>query len=279
MRIQNYLYGQRMQRRFYQRSKSVKNCYRQDTSFDPGPHIRGFGKKINSVKYNQMFMKGVGLLEKYGFGWGLIYVVTRKSLIKPVDVFSFLTNLKLDGGFNMNPVLIYDNKCQNIAITPEEYVEFLGAIFPTWWKHQDRYPGVEPFRSLTRSIKDGIISLGCVDSGNCAYNHLNIDPNGDTSQCGRSSDWGLLNYGNIHQKTLSEIMKDEQRNQFVERNELLQKTVCKGCRFWTLCHGGCPLYAYAEHGNFMHKSKWCEAKRRFIEKYFEPITGIKFKQI
>jgi hypothetical protein len=31
MRIQNYLYGQRMQRRFYQRSKSVKNCYRQDT--------------------------------------------------------------------------------------------------------------------------------------------------------------------------------------------------------------------------------------------------------
>jgi hypothetical protein len=32
MRIQNYLYGQRMQRRFYQRSKSVKNCYRQDTS-------------------------------------------------------------------------------------------------------------------------------------------------------------------------------------------------------------------------------------------------------
>jgi len=31
MRIRKYLHGQRMQRRFYQRSKSVKKCYGQDT--------------------------------------------------------------------------------------------------------------------------------------------------------------------------------------------------------------------------------------------------------
>ncbi len=247
------------------------------TSYDPQPHMRGPGKEVDSEKYNRMFMKGIGLLEKHGFGWGVIYVVTQKSLANPLDVFFFLSNLKLDGGFNMNPVLIYDNKRKHIAITPGEYVEFLGVIFPIWWQHQNRYHGVEPFKSLTRCIKDREVSLGCVDSGNCAYNHLNIAPDGETSQCGRSSDWGLLQYGNIQDRSLAEILRDKQRDQFVERSEILQKTECKGCRFWTICHGGCPLDAFAEHKSFMHKTEWCEAKRGFIEKYFEPITGIRFE--
>jgi uncharacterized protein len=223
-----------------------------------------------------MFLRSTSLLERNGFTWGVIYVVTRKSLKNPLDTFHCLTNLKLDGGFNMNPVLIYDEERRDIAITPEEYVDFLGTIFPTWWRHQKRFGGVEPFRSLTRCIRDRAPSLGCVDSGSCAFNHLNIAPDGEASQCGRSSDWGLLNYGNIADKTLKDLLQDEQRQQFIERNEILPHTECKGCRYWAICHGGCPLDAYAEHGSYMHKSRWCDAKKGFIEKHFEPVTGIRY---
>lgn len=163
------------------------------TSYDPEPHIRGAGKgKRNSDDYNRKFMEAVKLLARHDFGWGLIYVVTKLSLKDPLGVFHFLGNLMLTGGFNMNPVLIYDEERKDIAISAEEYVEFLGAIFPTWWERRARYPDVNPFKSLVETIINGNTSLGCVESGRCTYVHINLAPNGDTSQCGRSGDWGLL---------------------------------------------------------------------------------------
>ena len=247
------------------------------TSYDPEPHMRGPGRPINSDLYNKMFMNGIGILERNGFGWGMIYVVTKKSLAKPLDVFLFLTNLKLSGGVSFNPVLIYDEYRKDISITPDEYVEFLGKIFPYWWKHRHRYFDLDPFRSLVSNIIDGNRSLACGDSGDCVYHHINVTPDGETSQCGRSADWNLLPYGNIKEKTLVEILQDSQRNQLAERVPFLRRTECGACRFWELCHGGCPLDSYSQHKSFMHKSEWCQAKRGFIEKHFEPVTGVKFE--
>jgi len=247
------------------------------TSYDPEPYIRGPGKKIDSDEYNRKFMRALAILERQGFGWGMIYVVTRKSLSKPLEVFHFLSNLSLRGGFNMNPVLIYDEERQDIAITPEEFRDFLGAIFPVWWKHRERYPDVQPFKGLVQTIIDGGLSLNCGESGDCIYYHVNVTPDGETSQCGRSADWGLLQYGNIKDKSLGEILGDAQRHQLVERIKKLQNKDCRGCRFWNLCHGGCPLDAYSKHKNFMFKSEWCESRRGFIEKYFEPVTGVRFE--
>jgi len=247
------------------------------TSFDPEPNMRGPGRKIDSQKYNKRFINALSILEGHGFGWGMIYVVTKKSLLRPLDVFFFLTNLKLTGGVNFNPVLIYDEERKDVAITPAEYVEFLGAIFPYWWKNRHRYPDIEPFKSLVKNIIDGHRSLGCVDSGSCTYHHINLAPDGETSQCGRSADWGLLPYGNIKDRSIEEILGDGQRRQLADRVEYLRDNDCDGCRFWDLCHGGCPLDAYSKHSDFMYKSEWCGAKKGFIEKYFEPITGAKFK--
>lgn len=246
------------------------------TSYDPAPHVRGPGASIDSAVYNRLWMRGFRALTRNGFGWGLIYVVTRLSLRDPLGTFHFLTNLHPTGGFNMNPVLIYDDVRKDVAITPEEYVEFLGAIFPEWWKHRRRFPEVEPFRSLVSNIVEGQLSLGCVDSGDCTYHHVNVAPDGETSQCGRSADWGLLPYGNIRDRTLVEILKDQQRDQLATRVTKLRDEDCRGCRFWELCHGGCPLDSYSKHGDFLHKSEWCEAKRGFISKYFEKITGVTY---
>lgn len=247
------------------------------TSYDPQPGMRGPGKKVDTDAYNRLFLNGLGMLRSNGLGWGLIYVVTKKSLERPLQVFHFLTNFLLTGGVNLNPVLIYDDERKHLAITPEEFADFLGEIFPLWWEHRNRYPDLEPFRSFVRNIIDGSTSLGCVDSGSCTYFHVNVAPDGSTSQCGRSADWGLLDYGNIADAPLYDILHNPERDQLQERVAVLQNTECSGCRFWDICHGGCPLDAYSQHSDFMHKSEWCESKRRFVENYFEPITGVKFE--
>jgi uncharacterized protein len=247
------------------------------TSYDPEPGIRGPGPERRSDIYNREFLRAIQILDREGIGWGLIYVVTRRSLGRPLDVFHFLTNLKLSGGVSLNPVLIYDEARRELAVTPEEYVEFLGAIFPTWWSHRERYPLVEPFKSLTGNVVDGNMTLGCVDSGSCTYNHLNIAPDGETSQCGRSADWGLLPYGSIRERSFADILRDGQRDQLAARVKRLAETECQGCRVWDLCHGGCPLDAWSAHGGFAHKSEWCAARKGFIEKVFEPITGRRYE--
>lgn len=242
------------------------------TSYDLIHGVRGLGKKRNSEAYNRRFMEGVALLEDEGFDWGVIYVVTKLSLEKPLDVFHFLTNLRPGGGISFNPVVLYERQAAGVQVTAREFTEFLGAIFPDWWRHRARYPNVEPFQSLVRNLVDNEKSLCCCDSGDCAYTHINLAPDGRVSQCGRSFDWGLLDYGSIVDRSFSEILADPQRTQLVDRNQVLTAGDCMGCRFWSICHGGCPLDAWYDTRSFMHKSTWCNVKRDFIEEYFEPVV-------
>ena len=243
------------------------------TSFEPIAGLRGPGAKRDSASYNSRFLKGINLLEKHHFGWGFIYVVTKKSLARPLDIFFFLSNLKLTGGFMLNPVLIYGKDKENLGLTQEEYADFLGAIFPYWWKHRDRYPQVKPFQMFVENIIDKKQTAGCEDSGRCAYRHVYIGPSGEASQCGRAGDWEMISYGNIKKRSLLDIMQDKQREQFIKRNEILSEGECKGCPYWKFCHGGCPLDSFIKHKSFMHKTNRCDGKRIFLEKYFFPITG------
>ena len=246
------------------------------TSYDPEPHMRGPGRPCNSELYNRRFMRALEILDRRKFPWGLIYVVTKKSLERPLDVFHFLSNLSLGKGFSMNPVLIYDEERKDVAISPQEYVEFLAAIFPEWWKHRERHGAVHPFQMLADNIIDGKVTLFCGDSGECARGFINITPDGNASQCGRSEDWGLLQYGNIADRSFEEIFQDGQRAQLEERTRFLMDHDCKGCRFWPLCHGGCPLDGYWNTKDFLNKTEWCEAKRGFISRHFEPVAGVRF---
>lgn len=244
------------------------------TSFEPQPGVRGIGRQCDSEKYNREFFNGLELLQINNFSWGFIYVVTKCSLSNPLDVFHYLTNLSIGKGFSMMPVLLYGTNAPDLAITPLEYADFLGAIFPTWYRHRNRYPHVDPFSGLYNTIINKRSTLSCADSGMCASSHIYIGPQGEVSQCGRSADWNIVWYDSIHDHTLSQIFSDPRKDVFNRRNKILAEGECAGCRFWWLCHGGCPLDSFPKHNDLLHKSEWCAAKKDFLVRYFEPVTGI-----
>jgi len=247
------------------------------TSYDPIPNIRGLGKTIDSEAYNRSFLKGIRALEEAGLNWAMIYVVTRFSLERPLDLFYFLTNFTPDGSVMFNPVYFFERQPMDLAITPDEFVDFLGKIFTVWWPHRDRYPTIQPFYSLTRTIVDGQPSLICGESGACADTHISLGPSGTLSQCGRSSDWGLIRLGSLDDTTLDEAFAAEGKETLRNRQPIVREGECASCRFWDICHGGCPLDAMADTGSFMEKSPLCVVKRRFIEEYLEPITGVRYE--
>lgn len=246
------------------------------TSYDPLPGIRGPGRPPDSRAYNRMFLEGARRIEACGLHWGIIYTVHRKALANPLDVFHFLMNLSSWGGTNINPISFQDDAESELAITAREYTAFLGEIFKEWWPRRDTYLAVQPFDRLRKSVETREPRLACCHSGTCAFDWLCVGPDGEASHCGRSLDWGMLEYGNIANATFEELLTNEQRRPLAERQQTLPQTDCRGCRFWTLCHGGCPLDAYTVHRDMTRKWKWCYSVRGFMEEYFEPITGMRY---
>jgi uncharacterized protein len=246
------------------------------TSYEPLPGIRGFGAGRDWRAYNRDLLRAISLLKTSGFTYGFIYVVTREALPRPEEIFYSLTNFYGGGRLTINPVLMYGEDPYGLAVTPEEYAEFLGRVFALWWKNPERYPGVNPFAHYVNTVIKGRPTLSCSDSGDCARSFLYIGPGGETSQCGRSADWNIVSYGNIRDRGIDELLNDARRADFERRNAVLVSGECRGCRLWGLCHGGCPLDPFPEYGDIFHKTSLCAATRTFVEKYFEPITGHKY---
>ena len=247
------------------------------TSFDPEPSVRGPGDDPDSGEYNRQFFRGAEILNRHNIGWGVIYVATRNALENPLEVFYYLTNLvPRSGSILMNPVLIYDESRKAERVTPEEWIGFLSKIFPVWWENRQRYPVVNPFQGYLDKILGDPDNKTPSHVAGCVWNEVNISPGGEASQCGRASDWDLLSFGNISERTLADILADAQRQELEDRLVMLHSSDCQGCPYWGLCSGGCPLDAWSEHGDFMHRSPWCESTRGFLERYFEPLTGLRF---
>ena len=249
---------------------------RVGTSYEPYKGIRGFCENRDSDAYNKKFFKGIELIEKNGFSWGFIYVVTQRVIDKPLEIFNILTNFKVRGGFQLHPVYSYKNEDPNgVGITAKEFAVFLGEIFKVWWEKKELYPYVEPFFSyLNHYGKGGPVC--CSDSGNCAYTHIYIGPEGELSHCGRASDWDVFEVGNIQDMSIVDAFKSSYRQQLAMRSEHLQQTDCKGCEYFKICHGGCPLDGWNSTNSIMSKTEWCLSRKYFLKNYFEPITGLKF---
>ena len=244
------------------------------TSYDPQEHVRGFGKSRNSDEYNRKFLKGVSLLEESGMTWGVIYVVTKKSLLHARELFYFLTNMA--PRLTVNPVLVLGGDECGLEITAVEYADFLGEMFKLWWPLRNSYPGFRPFSEYFQYYTNKVPRLICSRSGECGYTHLYIGPRGDLSHCSCSADWNIVNYGNISDTTILEAFGREKRSDLMARDAVLKAGDCKGCRFWNICHGGCPMDSLAVHGDLRHKSAWCAATKLFLTKYFEPVTGLRY---
>ncbi len=246
------------------------------TSFDPIPGIRGLGKNRDSYLYTEKFLDGVDLLRKNNINWSIIYVVHKKSINKAKEIFYYLTNLNIEGSPSFNRLHIYGNEYLELKIEPEEFADFLGEILPIYWNNRNsRFIEVIPISNFVKKVESNIDSLSCVYSGNCAYNSLYIGPEGETSQCGSTADFNLMNYGNILNQSLDQIYHNEERNIFFERQIHLQENECKDCRLWGICHGECPIDAFMKYKTFFKPSPNCQWLKIFIKKYFEPITGLK----
>jgi len=247
------------------------------SSFDPTPHIRGFGKTRDEKEYMKAFFNGYNIAKSNGIKVGFIYVVHKHSLKEPMATFNYLANVIPDNSPQFNRLYMYHDDKYGLGITMEEYAHFLGAIFKEWWNNKHKYPDFQPISSMIKTIDSMQNNMSCFFAGHCSHNWVGIYPDGSLTHCGRIGDFDLLIHGNIKSLSIEESLNHDYRKKINERILNLKDSECKECRLWGICHGGCALDAYMSNNDFVGKAEDCIWMKIFFSEYFEPITGKKIK--
>ena len=222
-----------------------------------------------------------------GFSIGAIFVVTRAALGRAKRLYEIAEGIgRAKGeagpfGLQINPVYAQGKAASeaSILISPREFGEFMVDLWRIW-DGSGRTVNITPIKSFAEIIEDpieGVRSLSCSFTGDCSRSHVGIDFNLDVAGCGRRLDSHAV-LGNLREAGLVEILDtSEEKRRISRRAELLSAGACADCRFFPICHGGCPDDATLMGGEVDHRFGWCESYRMLFEA-IEAKAGTRFVQ-
>jgi uncharacterized protein len=236
------------------------------TSFDPEPGVRGFGPTIDADRYKRAFLKGLALLESAGIDHAVNYVVTKKSLRSPADLFTLLTNLCPSGNIAFNPVRVVGDRAEDLRIAASEYVDFLDAVFRCWWPRRAQLPSMQPFAALCARLQQKDPSE---ERGQPPFRQLWISTAGVLHQCARADDAGETSHGTLCDTSFADALSSihDARRRKLEHNALPEG--CSRCRFLEECHSGGVPDAFSQNQRVFEKGAWCDGRWEFIARHFE----------
>jgi uncharacterized protein len=245
------------------------------SSFEFVPGLRGLGTKVDWQLYNRKFFDAIAKLDEWGVGWGIVYVVTSRSVHRPEDVANYCLNLTgTRGTIRINPLYLEGSarrpEVSDLGVTPEEYGHFLGRVFRVWFSRRESATAMEPLRGYYDYYLGRSDTQCCDESGSCGRSHLGIDPEGNIYQCGRSMDADVLKYGNLTTDSFRSVWDHPLKQLLLGRSDALAGTECLKCECYDWCHGGCPVDGYLYKNDWFKSTNLCEARRIFFTQYFLP---------
>ena len=210
---------------------------------------RSRGNKPSWVKV----MNGIRLLKKHGVEWNAMAVVNDFNADYPLDFYHFFKDAGCryiqfspiverivehdDGRRLANVSDAADAPVADFSVSPEQWGEFLIAIFDEWVRHDVGTTFVELFDSI-------LANWAGVQPGICAYGkecgHAGVmEFNGDVYSCDHFV-FPEYKLGNIISNTLVEMLYGEKQQKFSDMKHRSLPRQCRECRYEFACHGECP---------------------------------------
>jgi uncharacterized protein len=239
------------------------------TSFDP---LTGRRRLADGGDAYERWRRSYLALAAQGIAPGAIFVVTKpalgraRELLAAADAIADETGERF--GVQLNPVYGQGRAAgeDDLLITPAEFGDFLVDAWRVWDAGGRRH-GLSPVRSFVNAIEHPRrrFSCSCSFVGQCASSHVGIDHDLNVAGCGRRLDSKAF-LGNLHDRSLAEILEtSDERRRIATRSARLQAGACRDCRFFSLCHGGCPDDAVLTSGGLDAPFAWCAAYRKLFE--------------
>lgn len=216
---------------------------------------------INEAPTYDIIMSKLALCRKRGLNPGCIVVGSRIHIGRIRELYDFMTEQKL--GFKFNPLFISGEAKKNFdeySISPQEYAQMCIELFDLWFNDYKGEVKESNFVEIASNIATGH-TAGCIFSCNCQNNFMAITPSGDVMPCGRFCDDSLREFahGNLYSESLVDILPRIKQSEVFSRAEYIANSDCSKCKWYNICHGGCPHDGLLNYGNINSKTVLCSA--------------------
>ena len=201
----------------------------------------------------QKVMHGIELLKKHHVEWNAMAVVNAYNADHPLEFYQFFK----DNGcqyLQFTPIVERLTKHQDgrtlasfaddkeipladFSVTPEQWGNFLCAIFDEWVRNDVGKMFVEIF-DCTLANWMGVLPGICAYSKNCGHAGV-MEHNGDVYSCDHFV-FPEYKLGNIRDHTLIEMLYGDKQHAFSRLKHTSLPRQCKECDMEFACHGECP---------------------------------------
>jgi radical SAM protein with 4Fe4S-binding SPASM domain len=241
------------------------------TSMDyPNDHRRL--KNGSTQRYTQIWLDAVREARAAGIDVGVIAVLHGGSLrVDPAEFLAFFTDQAQLTDIQVNLPFPGGPSQGGETLDPTALSAFLIGLLDAWVEHGfDRGLRLGPFDQLVEAYTGRPARLPCIWQPNCANEFITIDARGNVALC----DCWVTSYpehrfGNVCESTgLSALLgASEARQAFLARPEhLIADEDCGTCPHLALCHGGCPVRAFAATGTILARDPYCEVYKALFAK-------------
>jgi uncharacterized protein len=243
-------------------------------------------------------MRGLRLLQKHKVEYNVLACVARETAKHPLEVYRFLKDegvefiqfspivermpdsssrqlgLRLAGPVSLNKEK-EQTQITPWTVVPEEYGDFLIAIYEDWVHHDVGKTFVMNFEwALNAWI--GNPSPVCIHAKQCGRSVV-IEHKGDVYACDHCV-YPEYRLGNIRTDKLSAMVERSLQSGFGVSKETALPKWCRECKVLAACQGGCPKHRFAmTHYNEPGLHYLCEGYKKFflhIMKYLRAMTQL-----
>jgi uncharacterized protein len=233
--------------------------------------------KTNKPSFSRV-MNGIDLLNKHRVDFNTLTVVNRYNSKFPLEVYNFLKKIgsrylqfipiverQYNSGDPSKLTLvgpdIVEAKVTDWSVLPEDYGDFLIAVFNDWVRKDVARHFVLQFDAALANWVGESPGI-CIFSAKCGDNSV-LEHNGDVYSCDHYV-YPEYKLGNILHKTLFEMMRSEKQADFGYNKSEGLPDYCRKCNYRFACHGECPKHRFektpdGEYGlNYL-----CKAYKKF----------------
>lgn len=208
-------------------------------------------------------MKGVEILKKHNVQWNAMAVVNDFNADYPVEFYNFFKSIGsqfIQFAPIVERILHHDDgrllacladadqgELADFSVDAEQWGDFMCALFDEWVKEDVGKYYIQFFDSTLANWvgeQPGI----CTMAKTCGHAGV-MEYNGDVYACDHFV-FPEYKLGNIHSKTLTEMMYSPEQTKFGQNKHDSLPKQCKECEFLFACNGGCPKdrFAYTADG-------------------------------
>ncbi len=239
----------------------------------------------------QKVMKGIQLLNKHGVEWNALAVINDFNADYPLEFYHFFKDIHCKyiqftpiverivnrtDGLTLAPGMQDQGKLADFSITADQWGNFLCTIFDEWVRKDVGNYYIQLF-DATLANWAGVAPGICDMAKECGHAAV-MEFNGDVYCCDHFV-YPEYKLGNLHQKTLTEMLYSKRQKDFGEMKYKSLPRQCKECEFLFACHGECPKNRFLKdkYGEF-GLNYLCEGYYRFF-KHVAPYMDFMKKEL